>query len=315
MKSNKKALIALAIAATMGLSSAANAGVLASSTFSITNFLLSDATTGATLKVSDFGGTLVATNNAGVAASLSGFPTANGAFNLPITDPNTDLPKVCVGPGCGTSPAENNFVVLTPPPVGNNFANADQLLIGSSLDLGAGTTGANAFVRSDVSLTGTATGSASSNVGVNASFAFNLATAKNIGVKFNALSSLLAFSDIGTIFPGNAQASTSLSIVLSDVNGNTVFDFNNAPGRQRNGTLCTLNQTRNRNAPINGTSNFTCDAVFSANTGLLGPGIYQLSIRQNSNTNALLVPEPGVLSMLGLGLLGMGAALRKRKAA
>lgn len=312
MKSTKKTLIALAIAATMGISGAATAGTLASSTFSITNFLLSNAGTGATLSTSDFT-VLVATNNGGVASSLVGVGSAGSNFNLPLNDPNTDLLRACVGGGCGVAPAENNFMVLTPPPVGT-FANADQLLVGSALNLGpVPTTGANAFVRGDVSLASQGDGTANADVGLNATFLFSLVNNINLGVTFNGAVDLIAFTDLTTTFPGNAQASSSLAIVLTEfATGNEVFSFGNTLGS----TGCGLNRTINRNAPFNGTSSYSCNGVFAGTSGVLTAGTtYQFSLRQNANADALFVPEPGVLSLMGLGLLGMGAALRKRKAA
>lgn len=313
MKSTKKTLIALAITAAMGMSGAANAGVLASTTFSITNFLLSNSVTGTTLALSDFN-TLVATNNGGDAASLTGAGSAGNTFNLPITNPATDLLRACVG-ACGSAPAENNFVVLAPPPSAQ-FVNGDQQLIGTAINLGGGTTGANARLRSDVSLTGTGIGSANADVGLNSSFIFSLTSNVTIGVNFDGTISLVSFTDAGTAFPGNAQTSTALSVLLTRAdNGATVFNFNNAASATGN---CNegLNRTLNRNAPFNGLSSYSCSGHFSAVTPTLLAGTaYQLSIRQNVNADASLIPEPGVLSMLGLGLLGMGAALRKRKSA
>ena len=168
-------------------------------------------------------------------------------------------------------------------------------------------------MRSDVSLTGTGDGTANADVGLNAGFIFSLINDINIGVSFNGSVALRAFTDAGTTFPGNAQASSALEIVLINLDlGNEVFSFNNALGS----TGCRLNATRSRNAPLNGLTPYNCSGVFSATTGVLTAGTqYQLSIRQNSNADALFIPEPGVLSLMGLGLLGIGVALRKRKSA
>ena len=310
MISTKKTLIALGVAASFAMSGAANAGALASSTFSITNFLLSNAATGVTLNVSDFTG-LVANNNANTSANLVGSPIAGSTFNLPITSATpTDLLRATSGNAAG-APVENNFMVLTPPPVAGNFANADQLLTGSAIQVGPPTTGANARVRSDVVLTGTGEGAAASNVGVNATFIFSLTQAINIGVNFNGAVDLIAFTDAGSNAPSNAQASSGLVITLRILNGADVFAFNNAPGA----TGCRLGSSRTVNAPVNGTASFQCIDSFSASTGLLlANTAYELSIRQETAANARLVSEPGVLSLMGLGLLGIGAALRKRKA-
>ena len=149
MKTTKKALIAVGVAATLGLgATAANAGVLASSTFTIHNFIISDVSTGNALTLANFD-SLVATNNAGISASLVGVGSDSANFNLAFTNPNTDLTAVCVG-SCATQPAENTFNVLLPPPTGT-FAHADENLTGSSIDIGAGA-GADAQVRADVAL-------------------------------------------------------------------------------------------------------------------------------------------------------------------
>lgn len=317
MKSTKKTLIALAITAALGASGAANAGVLASSTFSITNFLLSNNDTGTTLALSDFGSppALAANNNALISSSLAGLPVAGNSFNLSIFDPTpTDLTRVTVG-DIAIAPAENNFMVLTPPPSTGNFANADQLLTGTAINLGGGTTGANAQVRSDVSLTGTGSGAAASNVGLNATFRFALANDTNVRINFDGAVDLVAFTDLGINFPSNAQASSSIEVILNVLNGGQVFAFNGATAQGLN-TGCTLGNTRTTNAPANGLNSYRCSDTFSATTGLLTAGTtYELSIRQTTGANARLVSEPGVLSLMGLGLLGIGAALRKRKAA
>ena len=309
MKSTKKTLIALAITAALGVSGAANAGVLASATFSVTNFLLSDASTGTTLSAAAFE-TLIANNNAGISATLNGTTLSND-FNLLITDPATDLSRVCVGPNCGAAPAENNFTVLAPPAAAQ-FSNADQRLVGTALNLGPPTTGANAEVRSDVSLTGTATGSSNAFVGLNSTFRFSVTQDINIGVNFDAAVNLLAATEAGVPPPSNAQASSSVVITLTDLAGNLIFDFGNPLGS----TGCQLNRSITRNAPVAIPATYQCIGSFAATTGNLTAGtFYDLSVRLATVTNARLVSEPGVLSLMGLGLLGIGAALRKRKAA
>ncbi len=55
--------------------------------------------------------------------------------------------------------------------------------------------------------------------------------------------------------------------------------------------------------------------VFSAQTGILGPGTYTISLNMTENVNvsslAAPVPAPGVIALFGLGLLGLGMSRRR----
>ena len=313
MKSTvKKSLIAVGVAAAIGLgNTTANAGVLASSAFTVSDFLIWNIGDGTdpgfvatVLTAGDFQ-TFFATSNANVDVDNgAGLSDGNG-FNGPLVS-NTDLSSVCVG-NCSSTPAENNFDVLTAP-VSGNFSYSDQLLLNAPFVSGI-ETGATLQLRSDVSLTGTGEGSAASNQGLDASFIFSLENPVAFAFDFFANLQLRAFTDVGTMFPGNAQASSSLHITITDLQNNTIYDFNNAGVE----TGCDLDVTRNRNAPFNGLTSYSCvDNFYDATAVLAAATPYQLSIRQDTAADALFIPEPGTLALLGAGLFGLGMARRRR---
>jgi len=306
MKSTIKSLFAVGVAATIGLgSTAANAGVLASSAFTITDFSISNSTTGTQLTAADFN-TFFATSNANVDVDLNGGAVSDGSgFNGGLVS-STDLLSVCVG-NCSMTPAENNFDVLTAPTSGN-FSYSDQFLVNAPFVSGT-ELGATMQLRSDVSLVGSGEGSASSNQGLDSTFLFSLENPLTIAFDFFADLQLRAFTDPGTMFPSNAQASASFHITISDLANNTVYDFDGL-GEE---TVCDLDVTRNRNAPFNGLNSYSCVDTFSDTTGVLAANtVYQLSIRQDTAADALLIPEPGTIALIGAGLFGLGIARRRR---
>jgi hypothetical protein len=45
----------------------------------------------------------------------------------------------------------------------------------------------------------------------------------------------------------------------------------------------------------------------------LASGNYSFSISSNATSNASIIPEPGSLALLGLGLLGFGLVSRRKR--
>ena len=109
-KFKKAAPLVLAIAAGFGVSSAANAGLVATSVLEVTNFQIRDGA-GMVRDISDFGSAIIQDSGTNT-ASLTGFVTASNTDNIFGGGP-MDIAQACVGGPC---PLENNFAHTLPPP-------------------------------------------------------------------------------------------------------------------------------------------------------------------------------------------------------
>src|SRR5581483_4067878 len=183
----KSSVIALGIAASIGVASTAQADALAVSDILLSNLLFGNGTR--TLDFSDFTA-LTFTNSGQVTAQLGAGSQTFAGNTTPL-----DL-YACVGTGC---PANNTFPFTPPPPV-NTFSTADQLEQGApitNVPNGTGgvlSTGATVDAGTYVSLASANVGNAQSKNGLSSTFLFTLGSTTPVTITFDAQEYLQAFT-------------------------------------------------------------------------------------------------------------------------
>ena len=323
-----RSLLATALFGLATIAGTAQADMTATAYIDVTNFVILGSDNEALDFNTDFvSGSLTFTSSADMDGTLTG--TAGFSQSDPNSIVNIDFAAECLGSGCPVL-AENTYPFITGAQ-GIDYVTADQSQIGSPIANlpGFSTLGANVGQGAYGSLTDptTATGSANANNGLEANWQFSLAQDQGISFAGDFRTYLEAFAEAGEVFPGKASAATSFLITITDIDqnsatfGQVIFSFapdllNETTSANANNFGVDLQTCGNLAAVLGGCGNTDLAGNFLSTTvALAANNLYQLSIRSNANIDIarqeVVVPEPGMLGLLGLSMMGLFLARRR----
>lgn len=326
----KKQLIASAIALSLS-SGATYAGSFAESVVQVSNLKFSQG--GTILTKTDFSLNNF-TSSADSSALLNGI---SASASSPATA-RFDSDLYSNATSSAAAPTDNSFTINTGSPTAN-YAAGDQLESGSpvagfykssvtglvvpSTDPAAVlvSTGANLSNASYVSLSGAGNGSSSSNNGLESKFKFS-GISGIIDLTFGITAYLETFLDPGDLAPSTASAALSVIFSLVEVGsfgGSELIQNNGTSTGGLTGLGSLFSKTGAANAPgagFGGVFGLAPGVAFNDNftlhTSFLDPTkTYQLSSRISTQADAAAIPEPSVIALLGLGLIGFGVTRKK----
>lgn len=352
LKPITSALANAGMLALLSASGSAQAGAMASAMVNMTDFTVQKATsdTGAGLAQVSAGDlvNLQFTSTMDYSANLNGsIKTVIDGVDLVGTE-GIDMTPICVGPACGAPLTTNNAFAQKPAADANgnntavvgNYAAADQVELGSPVaglapyTLDAAHVGNSAYVGI---ADGSGSASSTSNNNLNATWSFTTGFAGFMAFDFMVDAYIQAalgpLEGVGTTATASYNVSFSLTCSGFNIADDTTFCFDSVPvpavswepdlfpsplGQGRT-TISLLGPNQAGTEDLEDTGG----AIHMNSVDALGFWIpvnigkeLVLSARINTEADVVraAIPEPGVLALLGLGLFGLAAGLRKKVA-
>ena len=312
----------------------------AESVVTLQNFTISQG--GTELARSNFGSIFSPFGSESVKADLNGVVSAPGDVNSTTGGPLSNTAQVGTAPaaltgvfGLGGYPPGTAYPSIYPLPMGTNFSGSLSSSIGAPITgLSGNPTDAKAMVNNASYASLVSNGSASTNTTSTVTSKFNfsgISGVMNFHFDFGAFIDAYLSSGFGTV----AKASYGLQMQLVDLSGigqpgvldtttgkvggvatTAIFDANGNLVIAHNLSDSTPGLGTNLQNPFpftNASNNGLLSTVgIDFNTlGLNQTDIYQFTATVTTNSEVQLVPEPGILALMGIGLMGLGASSRK----
>ncbi len=307
---------ALAGAILIGTSSVAQAGALASSVVELEDLFFSKED-GTTLNTNDFKSSLTYSSHSDTSVFLTGYAAASSTSNS--SDPTIAMDLYdCIGDCSLYSDNEftSNILSSADGVPFTNYSIADQYELGSPIE-GMGLTGANLGNASQAAVNPDAVGSSTSNNVLGATWEFSNYSGI-INIDFNLSYYLETYVSIDGLASTNAHASYEVSWDLYHA-GQRIWTsaleqtlVSQSPWH--NGTAhtgCIIGMTP---CTTMGVDNPETIAINLVTGPLSAEFVYTLSATVQTTADVQAVPEPTTLALLGIALLGFGAARKRRTA-
>jgi hypothetical protein len=319
--------VAMTLALGLGIAQQATASVYARSYSALSNLdvVLSDdggiTTGGGSVNSFNFNLTNTAFLNGVGAATNAVCSGTTGTNNCSVATPTLDaLPANA--PGGDINRANNNYSFFGAGT--NEYSNADSVIYTAQLTGDAfSSTEQIASVELQSGNSGSSSADITSTTGF--TFLFTVAGANQLQITFTAAANFLAAINDPAGTAQNAQANTKLQFTLSSNSGPTRIGVFSPDGAATNecaavgGVTCTalldgFDLNSDVGVSTDGTSSgrSTAGSGFSVIFGGLTNGQWSLTLNNVTSTVvSRTVPAPGLLSLMGLGLVGLGVTRRR----